>query len=309
MGIPTSEKRPSSVSGGGPRIARSGRRLFGNTLLLLILAGLLPGCSGFAFKTFYRNLDTLLQARVDNYLALTDDQEEFLEGRIDAHYRWHRYVELPRYAEASKSLAERIESGLKKEDLEETYSQMRAFRIRLASRIYPDALKVLKDFDPGLIEEQRRLMEEYNEDLAEKAASPAASRFARRLESNVEFFEFFLGDLNASQKDRIRRYTSESADTTVLYLLYRKQNQKRMISILRKGKAGHEELEDFLKQYMFNWESLYPPSYRNAVNRNRVLFYQVVLDLDRGLSKSQRQYASTRLQELATNFLELAGKQ
>ncbi|MCB1138495.1 MAG: hypothetical protein KDK23_07040 [Leptospiraceae bacterium] len=287
----------------------AGGRPARNAILFLFLSGFLSGCSGFAFKTFYRNLDTVLQARVDNYLALTDEQAEFLEGRIDEHYRWHRYVELPRYAEASKSLAKRIEAGLKKEDLDETYGQMRAFRIRLASRIYPDALQVLRNFDSARIEQQQRLMDEYNEDLAEKAARPAATRFAERLESNIEFFEFFMGDLNAAQKERVRRYTSETADTTVLYLLYRKQNQKRLISILKKGQSGHAELEDFLKQYMFGWENLYPASYRNAVNRNRALFYGVVLDLDRTLSKAQRQHAAGRLRELATNFLELAGKQ
>lgn len=280
------------------------RRLFP----LFVLPLLLLNCSGFAFKTFYRNLDTLIQSRMDNYLAMTDDQESFIDSRIEHHYRWHRYAELPRYATVCEDLAGRIEKGLKKEDLQFTYARLREFRTRVAYRIYPDASQFLKDFDSTLIPKQKELISEYNKELAQEVARPAASRFQDRLESNTEFFEFFLGDLSAAQKQRVQRYTTQSVDTAGLYLAYRRMNQTRLLQLLEKGKSGHDDLDVFLKQYLFNWEALYPAAYRNAVNQNRTLFYDTVLDLDASLTNEQRKHAASRIRELGRNFLELAGK-
>ncbi|MBU43190.1 MAG: hypothetical protein CMN76_08235 [Spirochaetaceae bacterium] len=285
---------------------RPGR--LGPILLIVALALTSTSCSGFAFKTFYRNLDTLIQSRMDNYLAMTSSQEEFIDGRINHHYRWHRYAELPNYADTCSDLAERIDRGLKRDDLEFIYGKLRKYRIRLASRIYPDAKQFLTDFDSSLIAEQERLIAEYNQELAEKVARPASEKFQERLKSNVEFFEFFLGDLNESQKQRIRRYTTQSEDTSALYLAYRRMNQTRLISLLKKGDSAHADIDKFLKQYLFNWEALYPVAYRNAVNRNRSLFYDTVLDLDASMSSSQRTHASNKVRELGRNFLELAGK-
>ena len=85
-------------------------------------------------------------------------------------------------------------------------------------------------------------------------------------------------------------------------------NQTRLISLLKKGDSAHADIDKFLKQYLFNWEALYPVAYRNAVNRNRSLFYDTVLDLDASMSSSQRTHASNKVRELGRNFLELAGK-
>ncbi|HBS04557.1 MAG TPA: hypothetical protein DEA96_06310 [Leptospiraceae bacterium] len=286
----------------------SGLNLIIRLALILALGLASANCSGFVFKTFYRNLDTLIQSRMDSYLAMTDDQEEYIDSRIEHHYRWHRYGELPRYAVVSQDLATRIERGLQKSDLEYIYGQMRQSRIRLAQRIYPDASRFLKGFDSSLIGRQQELISEYNKELAEEVSRPASERFQDRLESNLEFFEFFLGNLSDSQRKRIQRYTTQSTDTAGLYLAYRRMNQTRLMSLLKKGAGGHDELDTFLKQYLFSWESLYPATYRNAVYRNRSLFYDTVLDLDSSMTAEQRKHAASQVRELATNFLELAGK-
>ncbi len=286
----------------------SGLLRIGRLALILSLSLTFTNCSGFVFKTFYRNLDTLIQSRMDNYLAMTDAQSDFVDSRIEYHYRWHRYGELPRYAVVCENLAKRIENGLKKDDLEYIYGQMRDSRIRLARRVYPDASKFLKEFDPSLIGRQEQLIQEYNQELAEEVAQPASERFQERLESNIEFFEFFLGNLTEAQRKRIQRYTTQSTDATGLYLAYRRMNQTRLLSLLKKGDQGHAELDTFLKQYLFSWESLYPAAYRNAVYRNRSLFYDTVVDLDSTMSSQQRSHAASQVRELASNFLELAGK-
>lgn len=277
-------------------------------MVILLMASGILNCSGFVFKTFYKNLDTLLESRVSSYLAITDAQEDFLEARIQTHYQWHRYQELPQYAVFFQDLAGRVERGLSREDLEFVRTKTRDFRIRVAHRVYPDAIKILKEFPASRIAEQEKLIAEYNEDLAATVSMPGNERYQERLESNIEFFEFFTGNLTEEQRKRVERYTRESRDTAPLYLAYRRMNQTRLMSLLKKGPDGHQELENFMKTYFFNWESLYPPEYRSVARQNRILFYETTLDLDRSLSKEQRKKASEKLRELSTNFLELSGK-
>ncbi|MCB1167232.1 MAG: hypothetical protein KDK37_11975 [Leptospiraceae bacterium] len=265
-------------------------------------------CTGFAFKTFYRNLDTLVESRVHSYVALTDEQEDFIDGRIATHYRWHRYTELPNYAAVFQEFATRIDRGLKRDDLNYAYSKMKLFRTRVAYRVYPDALELLRNFSSAQVDKQEKLIQEYNVDLAETVALSPAERFEKRLKSNREFFEFFLGDLSATQNQRISSYTQQSEDNVSQYLAYRRIVQTRLLSLLRRGPEGHDDLQSFLKTYFFQWESLYPPAYRRSQAKNRELFFQTLLDIDGTLTAEQRKHASGRIRELATNFLELAGK-
>ncbi len=55
--------------------------------------------AGCGIGLLYNNLDRLVRWELDGILAMTPDQQAFLETEFAALWRWHRTEELPRYAD------------------------------------------------------------------------------------------------------------------------------------------------------------------------------------------------------------------
>ena len=64
---------------------------------ILILAGLI--FSACSLRLTYNYLDWIIPWYVDEYVSLTDDQENLFDRATVELLDWHRYAELPKYTE------------------------------------------------------------------------------------------------------------------------------------------------------------------------------------------------------------------
>ena len=75
-------------------------------LIGALIAVSLSACMGVKFT--YNNLDWLLPWYVEDYITLTDIQEEQFEQEFEDLWAWHRENELPKYVTSLKQLEEDI---------------------------------------------------------------------------------------------------------------------------------------------------------------------------------------------------------
>ena len=128
-------------------------------ILLLIVTLLLGACSRIDLA--YRNLDWLIPWKLDDYVALNEEQRAWLEPQLQEHLAWHCSVELPRYLDwlqASQAL-------LDDPDSDTLSTQLRALDQalqRLAVEITPSSVELLRGLSPRQVEQLFEALDKQN---------------------------------------------------------------------------------------------------------------------------------------------------
>src|SRR5689334_14742773 len=101
------------------------------------VALLLVSCSFTRFA--YNQADTLASWTVDDYFGLNGTQKDEFNKRFERLYTWHRYEQLPDYAQFMRTAHTRMQDGLSREDVLWFIDGFRN-RVRTAARkAAPDA--------------------------------------------------------------------------------------------------------------------------------------------------------------------------
>lgn len=263
-------------------------------------------CSGFILKTFYANVDTLIIGELEDNFAFDNQTKKFAATKVTIHHTWHRYHELPRYADFCSTMADKMQKGLKPADIVYIERSLKQARYRMASRLVSDSINVFSDFSDQQVERQKVLFQKSNEEIQEELQDSAIDRQNSRIEKAVSFFEFFTGPLNSAQLTMIQDSVRSMPDYQPGRLAYRKNMQGRFLEILKKG--DEKELEKFLKNVLIDIESTYPADYRAMRTATNNQWKKLLLDLDATLTDKQRQNAVESFRDLSQSFLELAGR-
>ncbi len=96
------------------------KKLILSTVLLFLLAG----CS--TTKLVYDYGDKFVSWQLDSYFELNDEQEDWVEERMEIHIEWHRMEELPRYKNFLTDIQNSSKDGLTMIELDEGYSRYEA---------------------------------------------------------------------------------------------------------------------------------------------------------------------------------------
>ena len=78
--------------------------------MLVIIVFSITSCST---KLAYNNLDWLASWYVDDYVNLTDTQEDEFDTKLDAFLMWHRNIELQNYILQIKTIQADINKGVR----------------------------------------------------------------------------------------------------------------------------------------------------------------------------------------------------
>ncbi len=279
------------------------QRLRRFAVLLLALTGL-AGCSGA--RLAYNHADTVLRWMAGDYFALEGAQEEDFKARLARFHAWHRSEELPRYSVLMTSAGDKLADGLSAPTLLWAWENVKGRYRRMAAVAAPELAAVLATLTPAQFERLDKKFAESDVEYAKKYLKGGeAEQRERRDKRNLELMREWFGDLSDAQEAQLK---ISSARLPLVYALRLQNRQRRQgeFVVLLKAYRSPAELEPRLKYWLTEWEEGASPEYRRQSERYRERYIQMLLELDRSLTPSQRGHALTRLREYAELFKALA---
>jgi hypothetical protein len=281
------------------------QRLLKVALLLPALIWL-AGCSGA--RLAYNNADTVMRWMADDYFALEGPQEEDFKARLARFHAWHRNEELPRYSALMTSAGDKLAGGLTQQELLWAWDSVKARYGGLAAHAAPELAAVLVTLTPAQFERLNKKFAESGAEYTRKYIKGGeAKQRARRDKRNLELMREWFGDLSAEQEAQLRISSGKLPLLYALRLQNRQRRQSDFVSLLKAYRIP-AELEPRLEHWLTDWEDGASPEYRRLSALHQEQYIEMLLELDRGLTPSQRTHAVTRLSEYAELFTALAGR-
>jgi hypothetical protein len=277
------------------------------SIVLLLLLTSVVGCT--ALRIAYRQADTILAWRADDYLNFDPQQKHDFRERLDRLLYWHRYEQLPEYAVFVNTAVKKGQSGLKREDMKWFVEGIKSrYRIIIDHGI-DDAVEVLAPVTPDQIVTLQKQWDKDNRKFAserELNGTPAERKRAR-LKRVLKETTDWTGSLRSEQEAQIATLLEQVPDINPLRQQDRIRRQKEFLELL-KLRANKQEFRARLHTWLRDWESGRSPEFErmsNEVYEKRIQFYMAVEKL---LTPEQRHAAWHRLQQFGDDFKSLSEK-
>ena len=268
-------------------IASWTRKLIAVVLLTLLVAG----CT---MSFTYNHLDWLIPWYVDDYVDLSRQQRQLLQGQLGPVLQWHREEELERYLE----LLDQIEADLAGEI---TAGQVRSWAdeiIAAVERVEENMVSVALQFGATLSNEQlAEFMEsvweehrEYEEEFLSRSDEEYVEENSENLE---EFLERFTGRLDDEQ-ETILLQAAESLHRFDGVWLEDHEQWLNTLGPLLQRKPGWE---DAIREAYANRTRQQSPEYTELLEYNMEVVSQAIADVLNRLNDKQRKHLDDEIED------------
>lgn len=280
------------------------------TLPLLLVASLLIGCtnSRLLVAPLYNRLDNRIESRFEALADFSDRQLEEAERLIDTFHVWHRQSELPRYAAFLERMATTLErpEPFSIVEARTTLDTVRGFADR-ARHCYPVnfGASVVRSLSVSQLADMRAAVEA---DAAEDRERYREETAEERLEERVERFETAIGrtgvDLDASQRDRVRRLFTEQRSLGREWFALSKAWYDSLFEIL--ADKRDPELARRLREHVIARFDALERRHPEHWKHNRALYERFAVDFVTSLSPEQRDTATAWMRGMADTLASIA---
>ncbi len=272
--------------------------------VIIAIVLVLASCSSTKFA--YRYADRGIVWWVDDYISMTDEQENQLKRDILALRDWHCRTELPRYSQWLAELKQDVRSGnLQKARVSYHQEQLLSFSPPLADRAKPAAKRLLSSLSDEQVRELADNMAESQAELKEEflAENPEQTRQART-ERTKERIERWLGTLNETQTRILEQWSYNRGRQTEIWLEGRRTWQRKLLEALeQRKKAGFDRAIDYL---IDNNDELRGPEYQQMMAESRASMTDLLTDLLEEADQQQLDFLLDRAATLRGDFNNLA---
>lgn len=186
-------------------------------IILLIVITFISGCT---VRTAYNYLDWYLAWQVDDYVELTDEQDEQFDRLVDEFIVWHRQQELPRYRDMLATLKNAVEQQ-NSEQLKQTLTTARTLWLDSAQQIAPNAILLLNKLS---MEQRRELVSNIRKKQVEdheKWRKRETRSIEKKQEESIEQLANTLGDVTEQQKQDLLANFDDYTSTTEMRIASR----------------------------------------------------------------------------------------
>lgn len=270
---------------------------------MVLLMALLAGCS--TARITYNNAEPLVRFMAHDYFDLDERQSEQFRRRLERFHDWHRSVELPAYVSLLDATASKARGLVSREDLTWAAEALRARYRALFAKAAEDAAPILVTLTPPQIAELEKRLAKANAKYAEEFVSGDAAHRAR-LKRMLKRFSDWTGDLTDLQEARIERFVKAHARLGALRLEDRRRWHSEAVTQIRR-QHNAQALALSLGQIFTRPETHRTPEYAEALARWETELVDLVLDIDRTLSKEQRAQVVQNMERYAEDFRVLSG--
>ncbi|MBF7072718.1 hypothetical protein ISG33_04805 [Glaciecola sp. MH2013] len=273
-------------------------------VLLTILA--LSGCSA---KFAYNNIDWLAYWYIDDYIELTDEQEEAVDKKLLSWIAWHRNNELPQYYQHLAELSKDIQSkSMSVERMEYHQEKAADHWYRLRERIVPD----LVELSPMLTRQQvvamfEEIDEQNQEEKEERREREARSDDKKKRDSikrNKKNLTRWLGRLTSEQENLIENMYGEYHRNGELWQQYRESYQGELKALLLQEKRD-DAFKTRLSELLLNPEAFRSDELNQKNKENSDTYKNFLLSVDALATEKQREHLIDEIAEFSDDIKEL----
>ena len=275
--------------------------------LLLLLVALIAGCS--ALRLGYRQADTLLAWRANEYFDLNPLQKHELDVRLEPLLIWHRYEQLPEYAAFLATAIKKAQAGLKHDDIIWFVDGFKARYRVIVSHGAVDAAEMLAALAPEqIVALQKRWDKDNRKFVSENELDGSLEKRKRaRLKKTLSQIVDWTGSLTYEQEQKIEVLLDAVPLIEHLRHADRIRRQQEFLQLLNL-RTNQREFRPKLQAWLLDWERGRTPEFEQLsgeVYAKRIAFY---LALDKLLTHGQRQIVLHRLQDYVDDCKALSEK-
>lgn len=273
------------------------------TKLLIILASifLLQSCG---LKFWYNRLDWVVSWQVDDYVELTDSQEEKLEALIREKLLWHRSTQLPRYV----ALISELEQDISTDAIGQKYNYYQDnfidFYRTVANKLAPDLIDQIADLSDEQIQELTRNL---NNEASKRKREFDESDQEDRLEDIEDSIKDRLGDwagrLTKEQKLIIKQWVNDIQPTAQLRFDF--TNKWRVAMDYALADRASEQGRAAILELILNPADLQSEELKRLNTTNKELEKRYILELHNTMTKKQKKRFLRKLKSYKGDFLDL----
>ncbi len=278
---------------------------FGQCLLLLVASLVLGGCLSTQF--IYKQLDWVVVWYLGDIFSLDSEQEDKLQAVVQRNLDWIRTEQLPEYASLLRALDTYLQTdSLSLQKLEQDYAQVIALWDAGLRHALPDAAGFLAGLSREQVSDFIENAEEKNKELWEEyAGETPEERRMRRTKSAIKTIQRFTGRLNRGQKELVTLRVSSMHDNSAEWMQGRRQWQTNFHALLRERPPAQEFQQRFT-DLMLNPNTVDRPEYREQVETNQKILFNMLIELVSNLDDRQGRRLSRRINKFADDFEELS---
>ncbi|MEZ5565774.1 MAG: DUF6279 family lipoprotein [Gammaproteobacteria bacterium] len=267
---------------------------------MLIASVLISGCM---LRVAYEQLDWLTLWYADDYLDLSKPQKATAKAAIVELLDWHRTTQLPRYLQISNQLLEQIGKPMSPAFLECEFNEFVGVLDDSLLKVSPDIAALLESLgDAQVTHLSARLARENKEMESDYSGSSREERRRKQDKAIMRVFRRYVGRLDGTQEEMIRKATAEFHDLSAEWLQRRTQWQNEFRQLLDVRKTDPDFAARvttlFVDQNQFD-----SPDYRRRVEENKVRAFAMIADVLGSLSDAQTRHLRKRL---ATDSADMA---
>ena len=275
---------------------------------VLLCAVLLASCS--STKLGYRFADTLLMQRLDTYFDLDPRQEQSTAEALRTLHRWHRQNELAEYAQFLAAAEQRLHASLGAEEVLSLHAGITQRLLRLGDRAAPDLARLAATLSDKQIDHFARELAQNNADLRREFAKFDGPRaLDERVAAAIERAESWFGEVSTEQRAQIRSHLSARPSGHQWWLAERDRRQQDLLTFLRRQRTENlsvDQTSAWLRDYFARMALPADAERRAPVLDYRRRNAELIAELLRLASPTQKAHAAARLRAYANDFSELA---
>mgnify|MGYP003964767831 CR=1 FL=1 len=260
---------------------------------VFLLTLLLVGCSQIGL--FYDYTDWYIEYKIDSYFDINDDQEDFLEIKVDQLHAWHRKEEIPRIVTFLKQVKVEVQNGFSEENLPWIENEYTEMRIRVHEKAGDDIALFLSSLTTEQINYFQKQLEENRERRRKRLRKSDEEWLKDRKEKVIEQLEDWYGDLTKNQESKVlanvkfvRHDRSKHDEQNI-------ETQKRIIQLLHEKKTT-EEIKIYITAWFMNPSVFSSPDNEEEIEKRKVTWMDYWIKLNDILTQKQKQHALDKLQ-------------
>ena len=253
----------------------------------------------------YSNLGPMLTWMIDDYVDLTDAQEDWVRGRVARTMQWHRTLELPKYRRFLEAVLAKTEGPFTAQDVGVHQKALRAHYQRFAEQVIPDIAEFLGNMDTEQVGQlERKFVEENAKFTRESIRGSADERRSKRLRRFIDHLEGWVGSLSTEQRERVADFYRTAPDISEEILGERRVRQGEILALVR-AKAPREQMSTELKRLLVDIESWRRPEYIQKLRARDQKMSEMLAALSATLSAEQRAELQKRIRGLMRDIATL----
>jgi hypothetical protein len=263
------------------------------------------GCSSIKFG--YNRLDWLVSWQIGKFVDLDREQKDLVEARIGEVWRWHRGTQLKLYVQDLRELAAALEKPLDAAQVRRYLETSQQHATRTMREIVPDAARVLSTFSDAQVAELLDTMAERRAERAEESAELTAEELREQARAQMlKGLKRWIGPATRDQQRRILDWSHERQYAGSVWQQYEDAWATAFAEVLRA--RGTPEFEQQLGGMFDEARVPYSEEMERVAQHNRQAWIGLMADLSASLTPEQREHLRGRLQDLASDFDELAAQ-